>query len=248
MTLRLSSLGVRHVLLDIEGTTTPIAFVHDLLFPYARAGLRRFLTEHGSRPDIQPILERLRGEYQQDRAGTDPPPALAGDPAPSPVTIAPYLEWLMDRDRKSTGLKALQGLIWERGFETGELKGEVFPDVAPALASWRASGIGVSIFSSGSALAQRLLFSHSIEGDLTPSIERYFDTTTGQKIFPDSYRAIAVHLGCKASAMLFVSDVVAELNAAQQAELRTVLCVRPGNVPQPAQTHETIHSFSEIVP
>jgi len=223
---------VRGILLDIEGTTTPIAFVYDVLFPFAR----RRAVEYVKDAD----LTELKREHEQDVvAGTNPPPWSAG-----PVQ---YIHWLMDKDRKSTALKNIQGKIWLEGYESGELRGEVFPDVAPALERWRQSHIDVRIFSSGSVLAQRLLFSTTTAGDLTKYIKGYFDTTTGPKGDPSSYRTIADAFHIPAGDILFISDVSRELDAARRAGMQTLLCVRPGNHPQPANTHDTITSFDNVV-
>jgi enolase-phosphatase E1 len=142
----------------------------------------------------------------------------------------------------------LQGRIWEQGYREGILVAEVFNDVPPALRRWQEAGMIIAIFSSGSVLAQKLLFSHTNEGDLTTLIEHYFDTTTGPKSRFESYRAIAATVGIKATEILFVSDVTAELNAAQEAQMSTLLCIRPGNHPQPDEDkYQVIHSFEEVV-
>ncbi|MEO8550414.1 MAG: acireductone synthase [Kofleriaceae bacterium] len=206
------------ILLDIEGTTTPIAFVHDLLFPYARAHLA-----------IDPgDAAALEAEYIHD---TD-----------RPATFEPrsYALWLMDRDRKSTALKALQGKLWRHGYESGELCSLVFDDVPPALAAWRAAGIPVEIYSSGSIEAQQLLFRYSNHGDLTPYLAGYHDTTTGPKREATSYRAIG-------GPGTFVSDVVEELAAANDAGFTGVLSLRPGNAPVRAHPFREIHSFAELI-
>jgi len=161
------------------------------------------------------------------------------------VTV--YVHWLMDRDRKSQALKSLQGKIWRRGYEDGSLRGRVFPDVPRALEEWRARAVDVYIFSSGSVLAQWLLFAHSEAGDLTPFIRGYFDTAVGPKTSSESYRLIARDTGVPPPQILFVSDVAAELDAAQSAGLRTLLCARPGNHPQPDCDHPIVHNFEEIV-
>ncbi len=153
----------------------------------------------------------------------------------------------MDRDRKSTGLKSLQGKIWEEGYRSGELKGEVYPDVLPALERWRRAGIDIAIFSSGSVQAQRSLFRNSVAGDLTRFIRAYFDTTTGPKREPESYARIAAALERSPSEVLFVSDIEAELDAAVRAGMQTGLCVRtPGSV-QVAGVHRVIHGLDDIV-
>lgn len=231
--------GVRAVLLDIEGTTTPVEFVHTTLFAYARARVQEFLERHEADADVQADIALLRAEH----AAESPPPN------PPMASVSAYVHWLMDRDRKSTGLKSLQGKIWEEGYRAGDLRGEVYPDVAPALARWREQGKEIAIFSSGSVLAQRDLFAHSTAGDLTGFIGGYFDTTTGPKTGVQSYVRIAAALNRSPSEMLFLSDVGAELDAAQAAGMGTALCVRG---PQAATAPERgrrpiIHTFAEVL-
>jgi enolase-phosphatase E1 len=234
--------AVRGVVLDIEGTTTPASFVYDVLFPYARARLREFLAVHAEAPVVRNALRFLAAEWPRDAASDRKAPRLSPD---SDLAAAShYLEWLMDRDRKSTGLKIIQGEIWRGGFESGVLVGEVYPDVKPALERWRAAGRAIAIYSSGSVTAQQLLFGHSTAGDLTPLIDHYFDTTVGPKRSPDSYAAIARTLDIPASELLFVSDVDAELVAAQTAGMPTRLCVR-GAIAPPASA-PIVHSFDEL--
>jgi enolase-phosphatase E1 len=151
----------------------------------------------------------------------------------------------MDRDRKSTALKSLQGRIWEEGYRAGQLRGQVYPDVPRAFARWRAQGRDLAIFSSGSVLAQRLLFSGSEAGDLTQAIRAFFDTTTGAKSDPESYRKIAAALGQAPAAVLFLSDVTAELDAARGAGMATRLCVREGNAPEAAD-HPVVRTFDGV--
>ena len=233
MTVALGSLGVRGVVLDIEGTTTPISFVYDVLFPYAREHLPAFLETHGPSGLVAEADRLLREEHAADVARGDAPPPLPADvTSGNSGDLAPYVWWLMDRDRKSPGLKLLQGLIWQRGFADGTLRGELFPDVAPALERWRAREIDVAIYSSGSVLAQRLIFGHTEAGDLTPRINEFFDATIGPKRSADSYRHIATALHHEPAELLFLSDVHAELSAAKAAGFQTMLCVRPGN-PEP---------------
>ena len=162
------------------------------------------------------------------------------------ASVSAYVHWLMDRDRKSTGLKSLQGKIWEEGYRAGELRGEVYPDVAPALARWREQGKDVAIFSSGSVQAQRDLFAHTQVGDLTPFIRAYFDTTTGPKAAVQSYAHIAATLETSPSDVLFVSDVSAELDAAQAAGMHTALCVRTPASATPTGGHTVIQTFAQL--
>jgi enolase-phosphatase E1 len=230
--------SARAILLDIEGTTTPIAFVKDVLFPFARRNAASFLAAHRHEPEVQAdlaLLAQERARENQDGA----PPGESSDPFP-------YLFWLMDRDRKSTALKALQGKIWRDGYESGALVSDVYPDVVPALARFKGAGIDVSIFSSGSVLAQRLLFAHTNAGDLRPFLRAYFDTTTGGKKEAESYTRIASALGQTPKYVLFVSDVAEELDAAGQAGMDVALCVRPGT-PEPIPSrHRVVRSLGEI--
>jgi enolase-phosphatase E1 len=226
------------ILLDIEGTTTPITFVTDVLFPFARRNAASFLASHRHEPEVQADLALLLEERALERAD-DAPPGDADDPLP-------YVFWLMGADRKSTALKALQGRIWKDGYELGALVGDVYPDVVPALARWKDAGIDVSIFSSGSVLAQRLLFAHTNAGDLRPFLHAWFDTTTGGKKEPESYTRIASALGRAPGEVLFVSDVAEELDAAEKAGMDVALCVRTGpRAPVPSR-HRVVRSLGEI--
>jgi enolase-phosphatase E1 len=248
VTIALGTLGIRGVVLDIEGTTTPISFVYDVLFPYARENLRGFLETHGASGLLAEVDRQLREEHAADVARGDAPPPLPADVSSgNAVDLEPYVLWLMDRDRKSPGLKLLQGMIWQRGFADGTLRGELFPDVAPALERWRSRSIDVAIYSSGSVLAQRLIFGNTESGDLTPSISQFFDATIGPKRSADSYRHIASELHHQPNELLFLSDVHAELLAARSAGFQTMLCVRPGNPEAPREDETTIQTFDEIV-
>jgi enolase-phosphatase E1 len=225
--------GARAVLTDIEGTTTPLSFVLEVLFPYARRRLDAACASE--EPRFSEALQRLRQEYGEERESV---PAFGNG--------APYAHSLMDRDRKSTGLKMLQGLLWEDGYRAGELRGQVWPDVAGALRTWKESGIRVRIFSSGSVLAQKLLFGHSDQGDLLPYFEGFHDTTTGPKQDPAAYAAIADSFGLPPGEILFLSDVTAELDAARAAGLQTGLLLRPGNKPAEANGHAAYRTFAEL--
>lgn len=226
--------GTRAVLTDIEGTTTPLSFVLDVLFPYARRRLDAACA--AGAPSFAEALDRLRQEYEKEPEET----------LPDFGNGAPYAHWLMDRDRKSTGLKILQGILWEDGYRAGELRGQVWPDVAEALRTWKENGIRVRIFSSGSVLAQKLLFGHSDQGDLLPYFEGFHDTRTGPKNSPASYEAIAGSFGLPPGEILFLSDVTAELDAAREAGFQTGLLLRPGNKPAEANGHPSYKSFAEL--
>ena len=221
----------RGVLLDIEGTTTPISFVYDVLFPYARQRMSAYVRNAD--------LTDLRREYESDVQSANSPPLWSNDPVP-------YVHWLMDQDRKSTALKRIQGEIWRHAYSSGELHGEVFDDVPAALRRWHAAGIDIRIFSSGSVLAQQLIFSTTLQGDLTKYLSGYFDTTTGPKNESQSYGTITVAFALPASEVLFISDVTRELDAARAAGMQTLLCIRPGNHPQPPHAHQVTFSLANV--
>ena len=236
--------NVRGILLDIEGTTTPIDFVHQVLFSYARDEVSAFLATSLEASEVQGDIELLRIEHDTDASENRNPPALDTTDIDS---IAAYVKWLIALDRKSMGLKSLQGKIWRRGYEDGALKSQVFPDVRPALERWDARGLNVSIFSSGSVLAQQLLFAHTEVGDLTGFIYNYFDTKVGKKGEAESYRRIASDLELKPEEIVFISDVVEELDAADEAGMKTLLSIRPGNKAQAdVDRYTQIVSFDSI--
>jgi enolase-phosphatase E1 len=239
VTFSLSSAGIRGILLDIEGTTTPISFVYDVLFPFVRQELRVFFEQNVADPKIQEIVRALNLEHNDDvkrELGIpewDNPPLV-------------YINWMMDQDRKSTALKVLQGKIWDNGYRTGKLAGQVFQDVPPALERWRRQDLDIRIFSSGSELAQRLLFSSTTAGNLNQYLSGYFDTTLGPKTDPESYKKIAASFQLQPAEIAFVSDVTRELDPARKSGMSTLLCLRPGNHPQVVHGHRTITSFDQI--
>ena len=252
----LQAAGIDVVLLDIEGTTTPIAFVLDVLFPYARARVRPYLeAAAGSDPEIRHIVEQLHAELPASGfqlPAEDPVPVAGNSPRaaagePRDADIVGYVHWLMDRDRKSGPLKALQGRIWEQGYATGVLKGVVYPDVPDAFVRWTAEGVRIGIFSSGSVLAQKLLFANSTAGDLSRFLSSHFDTGVGAKGEAGSYRRIVEALQVLPSRVLFISDVISELDAAREAGVRTLLAVRPPAQAPPSCTHGIVESFDSIV-
>lgn len=229
---------IRGILLDIEGTTTPLAFVTETLFPYARERLEEACAKPG--PEIDEALELLRQEHHRERK--------QGEEVPDFGTGAAYAAYLMDDDRKSTGLKMLQGILWRRGYGDGTLRGEVFDDVPEALEAWRKAGLRLRIFSSGSVEAQKLLFAHSDHGDLTGHFEGYHDTRTGAKKTPEAYRKIAQAFDLPPKRILFLSDNLEELDAARDAGLRTGLLDRPGNPPVPEHDHPVYETFRPLLP
>lgn len=222
-------------LLDIEGTTTPIDFVTKTLFPFARKELAAFVSTH----DVSAELQLLSAEYDQDVQSGNPP--LWSDRGDSKSVVS-YLEWLMDHDRKYQGLKSIQGKIWEEGYGSGKLKGIVYPDVEPAIRRWKAAGKKVAIFSSGSVLAQKLIFAH-LDTPLTPYIDDYFDTGTGPKRVAKSYEIIASQLGLTTSDVLFLSDIAEEVAAAKEAGMETLQVLRDGQTPS---EHAAVADFNDL--
>lgn len=200
------------IVTDIEGTTSSIAFVHEVLFPYSRARLAQFVAAHGEQ--VSPILDAVRAETGQPDLDTD-------------RCVALLLEW-HDADRKIGPLKELQGLIWAKGYASGALKGHIYDDAAAALRRWHDAGIALYVYSSGSVAAQKLLFGHTDQGDLTRLFSGHFDTTVGGKREAASYQVITEVIGLRAGEILFLSDVVEELAAAQGAGLDAVLVARAG--------------------
>ena len=234
------------ILLDIEGTTTPIAFVTATLVPYARAHIRSYLERHGDSPQYVSLLEGFRREHAADAQARRPVPPWSGIGAAARGSVEAYCEWLMAHDRKSPALKELQGYIWEEGYRRGELVAPVYPDVPVAFERWCADGKSLGIFSSGSVLAQRWLFRCSTAGDLRRHLQWYFDTHTGAKQDARSYERIARETHNATGDILFISDVVAELDAARAAGMKTVLALRPGNHAQPDNDHRAVTSFEEL--
>jgi enolase-phosphatase E1 len=239
-------LRARAVVLDIEGTTTPMSFVHEVLFPYARTHLAGFLREPANAELVQELTSRFAAEHHAEPETEGAPPWRDDTPEALLNSVTVYAGWLMDRDRKSPALKTLQGHIWNMGYRAGHFRGAVFPDVAPALKRWHESGLTIAIYSSGSVLAQRLIFSMTDEGDLTPYITHFFDTAVGPKRSADSYRHIAEKLSLEPSEILFVSDVAEELNAARGAGWQVVLAVRPGHFAPNPSGYEEVQTFESL--
>ncbi|WP_028239427.1 acireductone synthase [Stutzerimonas azotifigens] len=222
---------IKAILTDIEGTTSAVSFVFDVLFPYARRHLPAFVRAHADEPEVAAQLDATR----QD----------AGEPGASlERTVEILLGWI-DADRKATSLKALQGMIWQQGYQAGEIRGHVYPDAVDALRRWKAEGLGLYVYSSGSIQAQKLIFGCSEAGDLTPLFSGYFDTTSGPKREAESYARIAGAIGLPAGEILFLSDVVEELDAARASGLRTCGLARDGGT---LEGHRTVASFAEIDP
>lgn len=219
------------ILTDIEGTTTPISFVTEALYPYARARLSEFLRERAQDTEVAGIVEEVRAEAdgQLDLEGV----------------IAQLLAW-MDADRKVAPLKDLQGLIWERGYAQGELTTRMYEDAARRLREWHAGGVRLYVFSSGSVQAQRAIFAHTDHGDLGALFTDYFDTRIGHKRVADAYRRIAETIGLPAGEILFLSDVREELDAARNAGMQTTWLVRERAPAGPAAAHRQARTFDGV--
>lgn len=201
-------ISVKAILTDIEGTTTPISFVHDILFPYARERLGDFCAAHASSRDVADILitaRQLDGRDHLDLHGT----------------VELLKQWMAE-DRKAGPLKALQGMIWRQGYEAGVLKGQVYADAAEMLRKWHARDLTLMVYSSGSEEAQRLLFGYSDQGDLVPLFSGFYDTRVGAKVEAASYAAIARASGFAPDEILFLSDHVGEIRAALDAGLQAI--------------------------
>lgn len=223
--------GVKAVVTDIEGTTSSIDFVHEVLFPYAAAALPEFLRRHSDEAAIRPLLDDVREEAREPDADVERLAAI-------------LLQWIAE-DRKVTPLKALQGHVWQHGYETGAFRGHIYGDAAEKLREWHARGVLLHVYSSGSVKAQQLLFGYSEAGDLRALFAGWFDTRTGAKKEPASYRRIGEAIGMAPDAVLFLSDSIAEVDAAAAAGMRTVQVCRERGLP--TGKHPRVHDFHEIL-
>ncbi|MRS14025.1 acireductone synthase [Enterobacteriaceae bacterium RIT691] len=223
---------IRAIVTDIEGTTSDIRFVHDVLFPYARERLAAFVNAQQFAEPVKTHLTTLREEISAPEATT--------------AELIQTLFTFMDEDRKSTSLKALQGHIWREGYVNGDFTGHLYPDVLPALEKWKQQGIDLYVYSSGSVAAQKLLFGYSDEGDITHLFSGYFDTHVGAKREAQSYLNIAEQTGHPAGQILFLSDIHQELDAAEHAGFRTVQLLRGDD--DSASHHHQVSGFDNIHP
>jgi enolase-phosphatase E1 len=221
---------IKAIITDIEGTTSSLSFVKDSLFPYARAHVGEFLRENTTNETVQKLLADINAEV--------------GAELDLEQAITQLIQWI-DDDKKITPLKSLQGLIWESGYQRGELKGHLYDDAIRNLQNWKAEGFDLYVYSSGSIYAQKLLFAHTDVGDLTPLFSGYFDTHIGAKQDSSSYENIVAHIGLPAEQLLFLSDIEAELNAAQTAGLQTIWLIRE-DAPQTEATHQQVRDFDAI--
>lgn len=240
------------ILLDIEGTTTPVDFVYQTLFPYALRKLPTFLQEHFQESETKSLIQHLSLQQQTDKDhGLEPPTWTDGSDQLQLNSSVAYAQWLTNKNSKNPALKALQGKIWQEGYNIGELQGQVYSDVPRAFKRWTRQKRKICIYSSGSVLAQQLLFSTVELGDLSPYISAYFDSNTGTKTEIDSYKKIAETLRQIPHDFLFVSDSEQEIEAAHEAEMQALLCDRLHVRLQPSPSPKTkmaISSFDEIFP
>jgi enolase-phosphatase E1 len=221
---------IKAIVTDIEGTTSSILFVKDVLFPYARANMDGYVQSHADDPQVKPLLDDVCKE--------------AGSQLSLEQIIAQLIQWI-DEDKKVTPLKSLQGLIWEAGYRQGDFKGHLYADAAEKLKSWKADGLDLYVYSSGSVYAQKLLFGHTEYGDLTPLFSGYFDTHIGGKREQQSYDNIAKQLDIPANRLLFLSDIKEELDAAKAAGFETVWLTRD-SAPDPRAEHLQVNNFDQI--
>ena len=223
---------IKAILTDIEGTTSSLSFVKDVLFPYAAEHLPDFVRAHRDEPQVAQLLDDAR--------------AVAGGSGDDEALIAQLLEWIVT-DRKITPLKALQGLIWEEGYARGDFRGHIYEDAARNLRDWHGAGLRLYVYSSGSVHAQKLLFGHTEYGDLTPVFSGFFDTRIGGKRERDAYRAIVSEIGLPPGEILFLSDIREELDAARDAGMATTALRREG-VTGPFGEHPIVDDFDGIRP
>lgn len=222
---------IKAILTDIEGTTSAVSFVFEVLFPFAAKHLPDFVREQAARPDVAAQLQAVRRDSAEPNADVA-------------RVIDILLSWIAE-DRKATPLKALQGMVWEQGYNAGQLKGHVYPDAVDALQGWHSQGYGLYVYSSGSVQAQKLIFGCSQAGDLSGLFSGYYDTTSGPKREAQSYRNITQAIGLAADQIVFLSDIVEELDAAKAAGMATCGLAREGgNLPG----HRTVASFADINP
>ena len=233
------------ILLDIEGTTSSVSFVYDVMFPFVRRELKDYLAKQWGDPALTQAVETIAADA--GHPSFDAWMKETGGEIDAQVLVRQEVSRLMDNDVKATGLKTLQGLVWKSGFASGELQAHVYDDVPAALAAWQTAGLDIRIYSSGSIAAQKLFFGHTVAGNLLDHFRGHYDTTTGGKKEAASYQAIAAAYQVEPSALLFLSDVVAELDAAREAGFQTGLALRPGNTPAtPGHGHAEIRQFDQV--
>ncbi|ORZ13580.1 2,3-diketo-5-methylthio-1-phosphopentane phosphatase [Absidia repens] len=247
-----SSTNCDTVILDIEGTITPITFVKDILFPYVTNGLDAFLDRSWGTTELNDHIQLLREQAEKDvTAGLSGAILIPLESSKEDIksAVKQNIEWQMAADRKIGALKSFQGLMWRSGYESGELIGVVFDDVVPALKKWQSEGKKIYIYSSGSVPAQKLLVGYTEQGDLRKYFSGYFDTSVGLKVEAQSYLNIAQEIGIKdTNTILFVTDNINEIRAADQAGIKVIIADRPGNAPLDLanSTYKVVTSFDSL--
>jgi enolase-phosphatase E1 len=239
---------ITHVLLDIEGTTCPVSFVAEVLFPYARERISGFLRTHGNEPEIAQLIRDVEQAWSADTTPEAVEMRQAMHQASQLEAVGHYLQLLIDRDIKLSALKDLQGHIWEAGYHKGDLIAPLFEDVPAALQRWQQQGLVLAVYSSGSIPAQKLLYGHSQAGDLCPLFSHWFDTRTGPKKNAESYRKISAELQTPANQVLFISDCLAELNAASETGMAVLFSDRGENPSLDCGRFERISNYSQLDP
>ncbi len=235
------------ILLDVEGTTTPMDFVHKTLFNYSKEHMDEFIQNNSDAHEVAESLKQLKEQYAEDAKNHLELPSWPDVHGPGYLNSAStYSKWLVDRDSKLTSLKHIQGLIWERGFSSGGLKGKVYDDVPAAMERWSKFGKDICIYSSGSELSQKLIFKTTPQGDLTRYISSFFDTRIGDKRDADSYRRIAASKSLPPSSIIFFSDVPEELEAAEKAGFMTALVDREKKLVPGQERYMIVTSFENL--
>ncbi|MCT0198948.1 acireductone synthase [Synechococcus sp. CS-1325] len=243
--------SITHVLLDIEGTTCPVAFVADTLFLDATSHLKAYLISHAEAGSVQSLLREVQESWRNDQAASETLADGTADAAGGDLNhniLGDYLIELINQDRKLPALKELQGMIWAEGYREGRIKAALFPEVAMTLQQWHRNGLVLGVYSSGSVSAQQLLYANTTDGDLQTLFSAWFDTRTGAKQAASSYRSIADVWGTQPGSILFVSDSIEEVNAAQAAGMQVAFSDREGNPHRDAGSHLRVSSLEQLSP
>ena len=238
----------QHLLLDIEGTTCPVSFVSDVLFPFAKQELSQYIKQHWDKSPHDKPIQTAKKEWLDDQSPESiqlKQQVMQGGTEEIDALIQ-YLKHLISIDKKSTALKDLQGRIWEHGYNNGDLKSQLYPETAECLREWREQGITLSVYSSGSIQAQKLLYRHSPAGDLEKVFSHWFDTHTGPKKSTESYRTIAKQLQSSPNKIWFVSDNGSECDSARSAGMHTLFSLRKGNPDRDPRDHTVVQSLREV--
>lgn len=239
---------IKAIVLDIEGTTCPVSFVSQTLYPYAQKKLAKTINTPNPKTTILNAIQDVIAEWKEDTDKTSKELLIQTKSQTSPGNkeVIRYLDYLIQCDRKSTALKELQGIIWEQGYANGELQSPLFEDVIPAIDHWKKQGLLVAVYSSGSIKAQQLLYSNTQSGDISDRFSKWFDTRTGSKLDASSYTKISEAFKLEPQSIIFVSDHPGECDAAQASGMQTRFCLREGNPHRKCDGHPAINSLSEI--